>query len=425
MTDFTLKRREASGLSITADLELITAMVGGGAVARMVDEDRPVNGKTVRGQLRFWWRAARAARYGADGLAAMRRDEAWLFGKAATFKEEEVKAGLGPSRVQVTVDILRTGRAEAYRPGRTPAYASFPLPANANTNSPAARLISDLAFRVTLQVDGRHLSGGPLDRQTIDADLQAALWAWVTFGGVGARTRRGFGALRVSGPAPAPKEVRTALARHVLTGAAPAGVPHLSRDDRHTVILDGYRSNEEAWTVGIEMYRDFRQSRRSQGSKPGRSYWPEPDEIRRLTGQSAPAHREALTSVRKFPRAALGLPIIFHFRNDRQDPARSGEPRDTTLRGRGSDRLASPVILRPAATGTLIATALRTGAHPQHPLSSLTLKGGNRSFEVEHQLSVQEAAELRARHPVDEQAFTYFAPDLPAALLAFLEENLK
>jgi CRISPR-associated protein Cmr1 len=427
MTDFPLKRRASSNQVIRAELELITPMVGGGAVARMVDEERPVNGKTVRGQLRFWWRATRAARYSADGLSAMRRDEAWLFGKAATFKEQEVKAGLGPSRVQVTVDILRRGRVEAHRPGTTPAYASFPLPANANMGLPTARLIQDLAFRVTLTVDGRRLDGGPLDRQTVEADLQAALWAWVTFGGVGARTRRGFGALRVSAQAPTPKEIRAALDRHVLPGTAPRGVPHLSRDPRHTLALGGYRSDEEAWTTAIDLYRDYRQSRRpGQGNKPGRSYWPEPDEIRRLTGETAPAHRGPLTSVQKFPRAALGLPILFHFRNDRQDPSRSGEPGDTTLRGRHSDRLASPVILRPAATGTLLATTLRTAAHPKHPLQTLTLQGKKfRPIDVTHELTAQEAAELRGRHPDEEQAYTYFAPDLPAALLDFFEENLK
>jgi CRISPR-associated protein Cmr1 len=46
-----------------------------------------------------------------------------------------------------------------------------------------------------------------------------------------------------------------------------------------------------------------------------------------------------------FPRAALGLPIIFHFRD-----GRAGDPPDTTLypkvHGRRFERMASPLIIK-------------------------------------------------------------------------------
>jgi CRISPR-associated protein Cmr1 len=41
-----------------------------------------------------------------------------------------------------------------------------------------------------------------------------------------------------------------------------------------------------------------------------------------------------------FPRAAFGLPIIFHFQG-------GGDPDDYTLQAGDSDRMASPLILRP------------------------------------------------------------------------------
>lgn len=98
------------------------------------------------------------------------------------------------------------------------------------------------------------------------------------------------------------------------------------------------------------MYRDFRQkpgiarNESSESKRPGRSRWPEPDSIRRITGQHAWNHSPTHAVQRGFPRADLGLPIIFHFK-DRGDPA------DATLHGPadGLDRFASPVITKAEA----------------------------------------------------------------------------
>ena len=86
---------------------------------------------------------------------------------------------------------------------------------------------------------------------------------------------------------------------------------------------------------------------------PGRSFWPEPDEIRRLTGDwYKPKHNPIHPVQEKFPRAKFGLPVIFAFK--REDVA-AGDPKQTTLQGKKLsdgkylDRLASPLILRPIA----------------------------------------------------------------------------
>ena len=42
-----------------------------------------------------------------------------------------------------------------------------------------------------------------------------------------------------------------------------------------------------------------------------------------------------------FPRALFGLPIIFHFKDDK-----AGDPGDTVLAPKGSDRFASPLTLK-------------------------------------------------------------------------------
>ena len=58
-----------------------------------------------------------------------------------------------------------------------------------------------------------------------------------------------------------------------------------------------------------------------------------------------------------FPRAELGLPIVFHFKDAKSDrdppPETRYDPRDTTLYpvvgGQRQGRMASPLILRPLA----------------------------------------------------------------------------
>lgn len=73
-----------------------------------------------------------------------------------------------------------------------------------------------------------------------------------------------------------------------------------------------------------------------------RSKWPEAEAIRGITGDRDSKY-PPLSHPQKFPRAAFGLPIVFHFRDD------IGDPDDTTLQrsDKEKERLASPLILRP------------------------------------------------------------------------------
>jgi CRISPR-associated protein Cmr1 len=54
---------------------------------------------------------------------------------------------------------------------------------------------------------------------------------------------------------------------------------------------------------------------------------------------NAPQHRPE-HPVAKFPRAAFGMPIIFHFKDN-------GDPRDGSLQPENFERMASPLFLRP------------------------------------------------------------------------------
>jgi len=189
--------------------------------------------------------------------------------------------------------------------------------------------------------------------QKHQAEVEAALWAWETFGGVGARTRRGFGALKlvsVNGkPVTPPRtakvesEIRRGLRQHVVDGEWPAGVPHLSRKPEMKV-TKRQGNPDAAWKYLITRLKKFRQARHpgTLPKQPGRSKWPEPDAIRRLMGQRSTKHPNDVLNINKFPRAAFGLPVVFHFK-DKDDP------QDTILQRKDYDRLASPLILRPLA----------------------------------------------------------------------------
>jgi len=182
-------------------------------------------------------------------------------------------------------------------------------------------------------------------------DIDAALWAWETFGGVGARTRRGLGAIHLlkvdsNKASDIDKNTVSQWIRGKLTdqmvvarGNHPLGLPHLSSNTTFHIVSQPQNTSPQAvWVYMINQLKGFRQSR-SKGST-GRSNWPEAETIRKLTGYDRRYKR--LDHPEKFPRAAFGLPIIFHFKDEM-----AGDPPDTTLKSNTSERLASPLILRP------------------------------------------------------------------------------
>lgn len=375
---------------------LITPLFGGGAEPGKADPVTIVRGSEVRGQLRFWWRACRGGKFGGD-LKRMKEAEDEIWGAASTPEKPR------PSKVQIYVEVANEGKEEepfklVERKGKKRpvlsenwsilAYAAFPL--RGEEKKPPGKVRGGVEFTLTIT----------FPEQCRD-DVEAALWAWETFGGIGARTRRGFGALqlvevdgkRVQPPDPKGAEefIRSKLRKHVVPGKWPKGVPHLSHDVRLKV-TSPFPSPREAWEHLIGCLKKFRQSRPSTAPRQwGRSLWPEPDQIRRLTKRCAPGHKPR-SDVEKFPRAALGLPIIFHFKD-------KGDPADTKLEGKDHDRLASPLILRPLACrgGWAVGLALvleGAGLGPFLEEDKLVLKGAPGEPEVEATLSPEEARRI-------------------------------
>ena len=341
----------------TRQYSLITPLFGGGVEPNTRDLVTVVRATSVRGHLRFWWRACRAGKF--SNLGEMKAYEDALWGSAA--KEDSG----GPSQVVVQITEWEEGNPDKpfivegtkekpklkSRPGtKVPEYAAFPLQPRREDQTPGMPILPVFTdVRFTLQISFPSNSR---------SDIEAALWAWETFGGIGARTRRGFGALRLekvdgqphtdlppANTSQAQDWLNSKLREMVETGRFPKNVPHLSLET-HCYIV---RQNKDGkalveWEELINKFKQFRQRRYKQEddeNKHGHSGWPEPNTIRRVFEKDSRGPF-ADRSIDKFPRAQFGLPIIFHMAHDRSIG-------DVTLQGQEKDRLASPLILKPLA----------------------------------------------------------------------------
>jgi CRISPR-associated protein Cmr1 len=360
--------------------KLITPLFGGGVEAGVNDDITPISGKAIRGHLRFWWRATRGGQF--NKLNLLLDFESQLFGAASDEKDKKINSEKKYS-VKVDIEVTNKGREDCpyevknnrngvpqtkQRRGTiVPSYASFPL-------QPST---SDRDYRDGMKTKG--VKVGVEFTLTISFPLkhrehiEAALWAWETFGGVGARTRRGFGALRLESidgkNVPRPdtlsklSQVKTAiddqLKKYIVEGEWIEHISHLSQETVYEVTP----FNEDplvCWKGLIEKLNRFRQQRNPPrieriGNReieiPGRSKWNEPEAIREITDQRLLKHQPINPNFIKFPRAAFGLPIAFQFKDrDKNNPFNNNkDPRKTLLKLAESERLASPLILRPLA----------------------------------------------------------------------------
>lgn len=302
----------AAATPVRAKCTLMTPMYGGGVAPSEVDRAMPIRPTAIRGQLRFWWRLLNGAGRAPKALFAA---ESHLWGGIA---------GTGPraSRVALHVDAEPAGSERMVEWGSAgldaPRYSLILEP----KHKPS---LLNVGYGFTLTL--RFANGAPdNEREQI---IEALRW-WASFGGVGARTRRGLGAVKVSSDDVA----LTPVSRQEVE----------SRGGR-MVLRPASRNAVEAWREAVTALSDFRQApnvgrNRGLGSRPGRSLWPEPDAIRRHRKRYAPGHQPRHpVDGQYYPRAAFGLPIVFHFK-DRRDPP------DAVLEPCEGERMASPLFLR-------------------------------------------------------------------------------
>lgn len=312
--------------TLTLRCELITPMYGGGVTAGEVDAALPIRASALRGQLRFWWRLLHGrGRPPQETFAA----ETAIWGGIASTQPTA-------SKVSVRVIAKPVAATQSVAKNSIPIFPSYALildpGADPQLLQNGYRFQISLRFAVDLHDDQQ--------TQVIDA----VRW-WASFGGVGARTRRGLGAVRVEGLTPV-TSVEVATKGGCLVLLAPSKTPEL------------------AWKTSVDLLKDFRQKlevgrnppAQNSQSPAGRSRWPEADTIRDLSSHTHPNHAVPIVNIRAFPRSAFGLPIVFHFKGAPAKPhlRKNGmDPDDHTLEPADRsttdkrNRMASPLILRP------------------------------------------------------------------------------
>lgn len=303
----------------TYQCTLVTPMYGGGVKPGVVDKEMPIRASAIRGQLRFWWRVV-------FGRGLMHNE---MFER-----ETAIWGGIGDksaaSKVEVRV-VLSEVKSDFVSSTSHPYGKSVSYGFGAAANNGEAQWLKE-GFGFSLHI--RY-------PENMDTEIKTCLRWWMTFGGLGARTRRGFGAVRCN-------------------SISTLAVEEIKRADCQILYVAKNENNAiEAWKTATGRLMKFRQgagfARTDSSPRPGRSFWPEPDQLRRDTGKNddrkhMPEHQSGNT----FPRAAFGMPIIFDFH-------KTSEPdkKLTELLPRDGERMASPLILCPTKVdGKWCATAL-------------------------------------------------------------------
>lgn len=379
----------------TFKIELVTPLFGGGVEPGCNDPDTLIRPSSVRGHLRFWWRATRGAR----------------FAQTKDLREQEGRIwGTTKNPSQVTVEVVDTevfkenqrrwathrrvdGRVKSVPQPEDrsfPMYALFPFQGETEKTRHGYEVVkhpsvvtwkAGFVLRISWP---KPILGKEAERlgQDISLDVKAAVWAWVNFGGLGARTRRGCGALYSQKCSPTEQ---TNIQDWYVSKLKEFDIPvHGSAKEWPTLppkllIMRRKSTGFEAWQRSVALMQTFRQGPNigrnpGSGGKPGRSRWPEPESIREISNEqnklsqrpSNQKQRHESIPVRYFPRGEFGMPIIFEIRNEDLKP--------TLQPDENISRMASPVILKPLALSQSMALSMIVCLKTK-PLQSAVLQG--------------------------------------------------
>jgi CRISPR-associated protein Cmr1 len=409
-----LDRSKKNGETIireTREYEVITPLFGGGAENKKADEISIIRATEIRGHLRFWWRATRGGQF--PTIEELKKHEDAIFGSTErnsalqleVVLEEDyaIRKKINDTTKETVIKIEESINNSGNRVKKTAPtqqfkqfqYVAFPLQPNDDEKQQkdwkaevrvGVKLKIALSYPKEFKIYKKDKDGKTLVEKTFDSSIEvhSAFWAWGIFGGIGARTRRGFGALKLSKHKIdgnqkdlqlfETKEILESQAKaFVYGGKPPKGVPYLDKILR-VVVTDENQNKTEVWKTIVEKYKSFRQQRNGTG----RSKWNEPEVIRNLigqrleTGDPKDSHRTIKPDFEKFPRAEFGLPIVFQFhyedtwktRRTKSDD-KNVDPRKTILKvsdlpNQKRERFSSPLILRPIAckNGNFIGIAL-------------------------------------------------------------------
>lgn len=269
---------------IELELRALTPIFKGGSTTAQIDEGRPFRAPSIRGALRYWWRATSTL---AD-VEQLRARERELFGGVH---------GASPLASRVSIAILDQQSTPGPRPGNKP----YAFGVTGKDPEGEARQVHTNA-RGRLRVEWRDNSAGE--------EVKRALKAWLLFGGVGGRSRRGAGSVWWAEGLDRPADISDYIAawRRLIPERTTRPWPTLAG----SVLLVGpaKASADAAWDEGLNGMRDVRASTgvraefiRARGADL--FDWKRQDYI-------PISRRQRFNS----PRAALGLPIRFDSRGN-------------------------------------------------------------------------------------------------------------
>jgi CRISPR-associated protein Cmr1 len=278
--------------TITATFHVTTPVFLGGADATTAE----LRAASLKGVLRFWWRACAWSRFPGtpdDRLAAIRAEEEWIFGGPKT----------GQSRVTLRVtdtgpvllgppEVLPGATGGQAAGARYLGYGLMHTAASRQTGARPAQLVRGCllpGFNVAVELRLRDLRE---DQTTLVVNALRALGA---IGGVGARSRRGYGSLSlrsIEGHTHAATRLED-----VLTALHPKGQselpPYTAFSPASRVLIGPAAPAMKALNDLGQQYKTFRMGLTDD------------TEIVRRTKDSYP------------DRAAFGLPVNFEFKKPR------------------------------------------------------------------------------------------------------------
>jgi len=350
--------------TVTFEMETVTPLFMGGADPRGMPELRA---PSLRGVLRFWFRALIG-----QINPELQKLEAEVFGN---------QEHASPVRVRVYWDWPPS--VKRWDPPGWPPESGGGISSRTNglvylgfafrrTKGEVARRAIDAGWRFQVE-----MSSG--DRKAL-RKAWACLWALSRFGGLGSRSRRGFGAVRVVGgpegddlgpdlpsmvvQARTPQELALELSQGLSKAVGVLGAGPASPHAQHFTLRSG---TARAWVLGHTWPR-WHTALRDLGEALAQFRRPmEPTMATVLQGG-----RPNLT----LERPSFGLPIVYYNPASRQSVTLEA----VTARGERISRRASPLVLRPLllADGK-VACLLVVSLAPLLPLGA-KLKAGPREI---------------------------------------------
>ncbi len=312
-------------------LKTITPMFGGSAKTREINAQNPIRPASIRGHLRFWWRATAGAAFSSSQELFEAEKAIWGSGE---------KYGLVSLRVQTLDNGVEIEPSEIV-PDRGTAQSGpmerfFLHPFNENRTERLAEAVGrkEIKFQCSLTFQKPTTPAQQLEVKT-------AIRAWLAFGGIGARTRRGCGALEVTQERSEWLPENLEQLKTWFSGVPDRAIERTSLFGGHLQfgeICTGRRDQPPAFAAWRELGQFWTRFRKGHFTEKHPTF-------SAMSGASWHDHRELQSLAPTAQEIELskpfyGLPLIYQKFRD----AFSGEIEAVHPHGR---RMASPIILKP------------------------------------------------------------------------------